>query len=184
MATSATNPPRQSAILILRNVPHIPTVLHLSPGQIGAVAFGVAATAGVGLYAYLHRRPNPEEIERLRRLFLATQGRITDATLIDTIVSNPAPPGTLQYQYRVAGVIYESSQDISAVPGLADVVHNLRVDLPVQVRYDPHNPGNSIVVAEAWSGLRLGIVDSDLMDQYLRDKDLSDKDSPLYPPEV
>jgi hypothetical protein len=30
------------------------------------------------------------------------------------------------------------------------------MDLPIQIRYDPHNPANSIVVAESWSGLRLG----------------------------
>jgi len=26
--------------------------------------------------------------------------------------------------------------------------------LPTSVRYDPHNPGNSIVVSEKWMGLR------------------------------
>jgi hypothetical protein len=143
-------------------VPHLPPALHLSPGQIGAVAFGVAAAVSVGLYAYLHRSPDPEEIERLRRLFLATEGRITDATLIDTVIGTPEPPAALQYQYRVAGVSYESSQDVSKLP---DLVRQLRVDLPVQIRYDPHNPGNSIVVAESWSGLRLGVVDSDLMNR-------------------
>jgi hypothetical protein len=27
------------------------------------------------------------------------------------------------------------------------------LDQPLQVRYDPRNPGNSVVVAESWSGL-------------------------------
>jgi hypothetical protein len=143
-------------------VPHLPTDLQITPRQIGAVAFGITAAVSIGVYAYLHRRPDPEEIERLRRLFLATEGRITDATLVDTILNQPDPPSTLQYQYRVAGVVYESSQDTSSIP---DLVRQLRVDLPVQVRYDPHNPGNSIVVAESWSGLRIGVVDSDLMNR-------------------
>ena len=38
---------------------------------------------------------------------------------------------------------------------VAEYVHNIRTDLPIQVRYAPHNPANSIVVAETWSGLRL-----------------------------
>src|SRR5882757_5151060 len=33
---------------------------------------------------------------------------------------------------------------------------DLRIDLPVQVRYDARNPGNSIVAAEEWSGLQHG----------------------------
>jgi hypothetical protein len=38
---------------------------------------------------------------------------------------------------------------------LAEHVRDVRADLPIQVRYDMHNPGNSIVVSESWSGLRL-----------------------------
>lgn len=149
-------------MLMVRTVPHLSPALHLGPRQIGAIAFGVAVAVGFGLYAHFRKTPDPDEIERLRRLFLAEQGRITDATLIDTTLSQQAPgsrpdpdlppPSVLQYQYRVAGVGYESAQDVS---GLRDFVRHLRVDLPAQVRYDPHNPGNSIVVAESWSGLRL-----------------------------
>jgi len=158
-------------MLMVRAVPHLPANLHLSPDQIAAAALCVAAAAGVSLYLFLHRRPDPSELERQRREFLAQRGRITDATLIDTTllqrssrrtgdddpVPNIAfaepPPSVLQYQYRVAGVQYESAQDVSA---LAEYVRNLRIDLPIQVRYDPQNPGNSIVVSETWSGLRVG----------------------------
>ena len=55
-------------------------------------------------------------------------------------------------QYDVAGVTYECAQDVTM---LAEHVQNIRTDLPIQVRYAPHNPANSIVVAETWSGLRL-----------------------------
>lgn len=142
---------------MVRTVPQLSSSLHLNADQIGAIAFSVTAITGVALYIYFNRKPDPAEIERQRRLFLAEKGRITDATLIDTGLLERAaiedrPPDALQYQYRVAGVAYESSQDVSL---FSDSVRNLRVDLPIQVRYDPHNPGNSIVVAESWSGLRL-----------------------------
>ena len=144
-------------MLMVRTVPQFPSSLHLTPDQIGAIAFGVTAVTGIGLYIYFNRKPDPSEIERQRRLFLAEKGRITDATLIDTGLLERAAledraPDALQYQYRVAGVAYESSQDVSL---FSDSVRNVRVDLPIQVRYDPHNPGNSIVVSESWSGLRL-----------------------------
>jgi hypothetical protein len=61
-------------------------------------------------------------------------------------------PSVLVYAYRVSGVSYECAQDVSL---LADYVRHVRIDLPIQVRYDPHNPSNSIVVSESWSGLRL-----------------------------
>ena len=157
-------------MLMIRTVPHLPSALHLAPDRIGAVLFGIAAVTGVSLYVYFHRKPDPEEVERLRREFLAERGRITDATLIDNTLNQRAgrrsadenpdvfadriepPPSVLHYQYRVAGVGYESMQDVS---GLTEHVRNFRIDLPIQVRYDPHNPGNSIVVAETWSGLRI-----------------------------
>ncbi len=61
-------------------------------------------------------------------------------------------PCILIYRYVIAGVTYECAQDVSR---LAEFVRHVRVDLPIQVRFDPRNPGNSIVVAEGWSGLRL-----------------------------
>jgi hypothetical protein len=61
-------------------------------------------------------------------------------------------PQIIVYNYRIAGVTYECAQDVTT---LAEYVHGIRTDLPVQVRYLPQNPANSIVVAESWSGLRL-----------------------------
>jgi hypothetical protein len=147
-------------MLIIRAVPHFPIFLHLRPDQIGAIAFCVVTLAGLAVYIYYLRRPHPDEVERQRRLFLATRGRITDAMLVDTGLeahpgpaSDKGPQSVLRYQYKVAGVGYECSQDISP---LAEHVRHVRMDLPIQIRYDPHNPANSIVVAESWSGLRLG----------------------------
>jgi hypothetical protein len=154
-----------SAMLLVRYVLHILPALRL---YLSEITFGVVTVAGLSWYVYSNRRPDPQEVERQRRMFLAQRGRITDATLIDTRLDQrfggdaerglPAyeaegeSPQVLQYQYKVGGVGYESVQDISL---FAENVRHLRIDKPIQVRYDPNNPGNSIVVAESWSGLRL-----------------------------
>jgi hypothetical protein len=101
------------------------------------------------------KKPTPEEIERDRRDLLATMGRITDGTITDAPFAPDDPtqtPRLLIYDYRIAGVTYECAQDVTS---LADHVRDIRTDLPIQVRYDLHDPANSIVVSESWSGLRL-----------------------------
>jgi hypothetical protein len=163
-------------------VPQLPSALPLGPRQIGFVAIGAAAVLGLACYALFRPRSDANELERRRRLFLAEYGRITDASLIDITLGDSDPsefgltvgqaeiavagasaqdgqegqeeriPSILIYAYRVSGVSYECAQDVSL---LTELVRHVRIDLPVQVRYDPHNPSNSIVVAESWSGLRL-----------------------------
>ncbi len=134
---------------------------------------GAGAAAAIGFVVYLatRKRPTEEELERERRELLARIGRITDGTIMDTIVgeinspesstnpdgseaagATPPAPRIIVYNYRIAGVTYECAQDVTT---LAGQVRGIRSDLPVQVRYAPHNPGNSIVVADSWSGLRL-----------------------------
>jgi len=139
-----------------------------SPRVIAAVGFSVVVGVGVVSYLLSRRKLTAEEIERERRELLASSGRITDGTIMDTMViearsgdarvevdsaldSVPAP-SIIVYNYRIAGVTYECGQDVSE---LGDRVHGIRTDLPIQVRYSPRNPANSIVVAESWSGLRL-----------------------------
>jgi hypothetical protein len=126
-----------------------------SPRNIAAVAVGAAAAAGIAWYLLTRTRLTPEEIERNRRDLLATTGRITDGSITDlsSPSEDPSPtPNVIVYTYRIGGVAYECAQ---VVTGLADHVRDIRIDLPIQVRYDPHNPANSIVVADSWSGLRL-----------------------------
>jgi len=148
---------------------HVPLSLR-SPRVIAAVAVGVVAAVGVASYVLTRRKPTAEELERERRDLLARSGRITDGTIMDTMIiearsadSNVSETATLPdgsgstpdiivYNYRIAGVTYECAQDVTT---LAEYVHGIRTDLPIQVRYAPHNPANSIVVAESWSGLRL-----------------------------
>jgi hypothetical protein len=119
----------------------------------------VVGGAGVLLVAYflLRRKPKTaEELERDRRAWLDQVGRITDGTVIDVqeLRADHEHASTfLIYQYDVAGVSYEASQDVTYLRQRLNL-HSCRLGLPTSVRYDPQNPGNSIVVSEKWMGLR------------------------------
>jgi len=115
--------------------------------------------AGAVFAAYLmfgRKKKSPAELERERREWLNQIGRITDGTVIDVqeVVLNGHPPATmLIFQYDVGGVSYEASQDVTHLRQWINL-HSCRLGLLTSVRYDPHNPGNSIVVSEKWIGLR------------------------------
>lgn len=116
----------------------------------GAVAFGV--------YALLRRKPKgPADLERDRRTWLDGIGRITDGTVIDVQElphSNSHHTAVLLiYKYDVAGVSYECSQDVTYLRQWINL-HSCRLGLHTSVKYDPHNPGNSLVISESWMGLR------------------------------
>ncbi|HEX9136920.1 MAG TPA: DUF3592 domain-containing protein [Nitrospirota bacterium] len=118
----------------------------------------VLGGSGVLLAAYLLLRRKPktaEDIERERRAWLDRIGRITDGTVIDVqeIRPNNRAATMLIYQYDVAGVSYEASQDVTYLRHRINL-HSCRLGLPTSVRYDPQNPGNSLVVSERWMGLR------------------------------
>jgi hypothetical protein len=132
-----------------------------SPRHLVAIGVGTAAVVGIAWFALRRPRRSEEEIERERRDLLATIGRITDGSIIDTPLPQEGSSSSLiiVYNYRISGVTYECAQDVTA---LTDHVRDVRADLPVQIRYDPHNPANSIVVAESWSGLRLNPHPHDL----------------------
>ncbi len=112
--------------------------------MLGAVC--AATLAAIAFVA--SRRPSAKVLEERRRQRLAAVGRIVDGSLLE---AEPADePRVIIYTYRIAGVTYECSQDVSA---LRELVTNLRLDYPVQVRYSRDNPADSIVVAETWNGL-------------------------------
>jgi hypothetical protein len=120
-------------------------------GGVGAAAF----TAALGLWV-LGRRKSPEQLERERRRRLSAIGRITDGTVveIEEVSSNGSTPRQLViYSYDVAGVSYDAAQDVSYLREHLDL-RSCRIGAAASVKYDPLNPGNSIVVAEDWSGLR------------------------------
>lgn len=119
---------------------------------------GLAVTGmSLGVTLWIRRgRKTPEQRERERRLRISEVGRITDGTVTDVSELELNGAGELQlliYQYDVAGVSYEASQDVTHLRHLVDL-HTCRLGLPASIKYDPSNPGNSIVVAENWTGLR------------------------------
>ncbi|MGO8985103.1 MAG: hypothetical protein ACLPHI_14655 [Terriglobales bacterium] len=120
------------------------------------LALGTILVALAG-YALLRRKPkNADSIEQQRRIWLNTVGRITDGTVIDvqeitTAVNRPAT--MLIYQYDVAGVSYEASQDVTYLRQWINL-QSCRLGLHTSVKYDSRNPGNSMVIAEGWMGLR------------------------------
>ena len=117
-----------------------------------------AGTALLG-YAVLSRRSkkSAEQLEYERRTELALGGRIIDGNVIDVQELEDEKTGhqmiLLIYTYDVAGVTYEASQDVTHLRQFIDL-YSCRLGLPASVRYDPHNPGDSIVISETWSGLR------------------------------
>jgi hypothetical protein len=120
-----------------------------------------AIIAGLGLLMAIAvgsrlRRKTPEQRERERRLRISEIGRITDGAVIDVnemSVKGSQEMQLLVYRYDVAGVSYEASQDITSLRHRVDL-HSCSSGLITSVKYDPANPGNSIVIAENWSGLR------------------------------
>jgi hypothetical protein len=121
------------------------------------LAFGaVAAIVGYALLSRKDKKPD-EQIERERRAQLTLGGRIIDGNVIDVLELEDDESGRqmilLVYTYDVAGVTYEASQDVTHLRQFIDL-YSCRLGLPASVKYDPHNPGDSIVISETWSGLR------------------------------
>ncbi len=88
------------------------------------------------------RKKTDPEAERRARLL--RNGRIADGIVLDTGNDEAGSVRQVYYSYEVSGVEYESSQlldedqrrrENSYFPGAT-----------VTVRYDPHQPGNSVVV--------------------------------------
>jgi hypothetical protein len=127
--------------------------------EIAAGAVVVAGLGALGTWLVLRKRPSPEEVETARRQLLTQSGRLVDGTLLD-VCEIPAEDGRtltmLLYEYRIGGVDYECTQDVSEMLKIVDVA-KVRAGFPCSVRYQPGNPQNSIVVAEKWSGLRATI---------------------------
>ncbi len=116
----------------------------------------VSAAAIVGLGWLARGKRNKPDPELQRRTWLSRTGRLTIGTALDVQDSHDdhdRPIQLLIYRYDIAGVAYEASQDVTYLRQFIDV-HSCRLGLPASVKYDPQNPGNSIVISETWSGLR------------------------------
>jgi hypothetical protein len=121
------------------------------------LAFGaVAAIIGYALLSRKNKK-SAEQLELERRTDLTRGGRIIDGNVIDVLELEEDTSGQqmilLIYTYDVAGVTYEASQDVTHLRQFIDL-YSCRLGLPASVKYDPHNPGDSIVISETWSGLR------------------------------
>jgi hypothetical protein len=135
------------------------TLLNSSQWEIAAWSAAMAVLAAFAVWLVLHKRATAEELERARRLFLVQSGRLVDGMLLDICEVDAGDGRTLTmllYSYRIAGVDYECSQDITDMRTVVDAAQ-VRVGFPCSVRYQPGNSQNSIVVAEGWTGLRLGL---------------------------
>jgi hypothetical protein len=121
----------------------------------------VSAAAAGTIWWLRRKRPAPDEIERARRLSLASFGRLVDGMLLD-VCEMEAEDGRkltlLEYSYRIGGADYECSQDITSMLDVIDPA-GVRAGFPCSVRYQQRSPQNSIVVAESWSGLRERLPD-------------------------
>lgn len=136
--------------IVLRN----PTIWGL-----GAAAVAAVSLAATGVWLLRRKRPSPDELERARRRLLVQSGRLVDGMLLDVTEVDAGEDSKLTmliYNYRIGGVNYDCSQDVTPLGAVLDT-RQVRAGFPCTVRYQPGNPQNSIVVAEQWSGLRAGL---------------------------
>jgi len=135
------------------------TLLNKDGWELAAAGAAFLALTDAAIWLIFRRKPTADEIELARRRFLVQSGRIVDGMLLDVCDMASADGRTLQmliFSYRIGGVDYECSQDVTAMAGVVDPGH-VRAGFPCSVRYQPGNPQNSIVIAEGWSGLREGL---------------------------
>ncbi len=126
---------------------------------LATMAAAAACMGGVAWYMATRTRTSEEELERTRRQDLVLGGRIIDGTVLDISELDPYDAGRpegmqlILYKYEIAGVSYECSQDITHLKDVINIA-DIRVGFPCSVRYDTHQPENSILIAENWIGLR------------------------------
>ncbi len=90
-------------------------------------------------------------MERRRRSEVHQQGKLGDGEIIDF---DPLA-GVITFSYTVAGVVYTAAQDASSLRSMLPADPMSMVG-PISIKFDPRNPANSIIICEAWSGLRQG----------------------------
>ena len=115
--------------------------------KIGLACAVAAALVALAIWIARRMRSTPEKRERLRRLSIHTTGRLGDAFLTEV------HENLLHYTYKVRGVQYEASQDVSALRDHLPADPERMIGM-VGMKYLSKNPANSILVCEEWSGLR------------------------------
>lgn len=121
------------------------------------IAAVVLAAVLVAVALFWRRRNSSAEKERRRRANVNRVGRMTDGMIVDfesLPASGKRPEAALfHFVYTVGGVDYSTAQDVSTLMSLMDLPPERYIG-PVQVKYEPGNGSNSIIVCEDWSGLR------------------------------
>src|ERR1700752_3760619 len=129
------------------------------PQVIGAIAAAGLCVGGIIAWSKMRKKPTEEELEKERRQHLVKSGRIIDGTILDISDGTGDDGGQadgshfILYRYEIAGVVYECSQDVTNLKDYVNI-YECRLSFPCSVRYDPHRPTNSIVIAERWTGFR------------------------------
>jgi hypothetical protein len=124
-----------------RTISYTPVIL------IAAVSASLVTTGAV-LFYRIRRRPKDKE--KHRRFTVNRNGRLGDATITEVA------DHTIFYSYSVGGVIYAASQDISQLGEYIPCDPERLAGGVASLKYSPHNPANSIILCEEWSGLRVG----------------------------
>jgi hypothetical protein len=88
------------------------------------------------------RKKREDEASRIARL--STRGRMADGKILDAVSDNDGKITQVTYSYELAGVQYESSQELSQLQQQRQ--HEYAPGRNIIVRYDPRQPANSIVV--------------------------------------
>ena len=88
------------------------------------------------------RKKTDPEAERRARLLAG--GRIADGIILDTGNDEAGSIRQIYYRYEVSGVEYESSQLLDDSQRQHEGTYCPGAS--VTIRYDPHQPGNSVVV--------------------------------------
>jgi hypothetical protein len=122
----------------------------LSPTQAIVIGTLSLAVAAAGTVVVMRIRRQPKDKEKLRRTEVNLSGRLADATITD--ITEDA----IFYEYSVAGLTYTASQDISQLREMVPADSHRLIGRPASLKYSAHNPANSILLCEEWSGLRLG----------------------------
>jgi len=94
--------------------------------------------------SFLDRFRTKKEDEPARVKRLLKTGRIVDGEIIDVTTDQHGRVQQVFYVYSVAGAEYQSCHSLSAEQQSRD--NHYTVGTPTTVRYDPRQPGNSIVV--------------------------------------
>jgi hypothetical protein len=90
-------------------------------------------------------RRQKEDPEMKRRARLLRTGRIGEGSVLDVQTDTVSGAITrIFYSYTVNGVEYESSQSLD--PAQQQRAQDYAPDSRITVRYDPHQPFNSVVV--------------------------------------